>query len=825
MKISYNWLQEYVDVGMTIGELAEKLTMAGLEVESVDEIGAVPEGVVVGHVLEVAKHPDADRLTVCSVEVGNEQPLQIVCGAPNVAVGQKVPVALVGSSLRLPSRDAPDKRTSVTIRRAKIRGTKSEGMICAEDELGLSDDHSGIMVLDNDATVGTPFAEYLASVGKRSDAVLDIAITPNRPDAASHLGVARDVAALTDGELRMPDVEIPAHGGEAADHISISIEDDELCTRYVGVIVRGVTIGDSPDWLKERLAAVGLRPRNNVVDVTNYVMHECGQPLHAFDLEQVAGASIIVRPTKRPGKFVTLDDEERDLPAGMLMICDADREVAIAGVMGGQNSEVSVSTSDVLIESAYFSPASIRRTSKALGLQTDASYRFERGVDTEIQPWAAMRAANLIQEVAGGKVVGGIVDEHPNPSEQLTLDLRLARIQVITGMDVPREEVVRLLTRIGFQIDTENSDAIRFRVPPHRPDVEREIDLIEEVARLYGYDRIPEPQTTPVPSFTPRDRPEDLARQKILGLAAGWGYRELYTNSLLPEDRATKYCDRSILGDLGAGAPVRTANAISREMTTLRPSLLPGALIVIRHNLNHGQDSVKVIEFGHVFTKQSLPDNIIPGYEEHESLLLACAGRSADRHWGASDRAVDFFDLKGSVAAILDALGIEDLEETEHPEAAGVTAYRLGYSASGVPVGFAAMLHPERASMEGIDTPVYFAELNWSRLLQKTAIGSNSDYVPVDRFPTVDRDLAFVVSQGVRIGQVQETIRREGQPLLTDVGIFDVYEGKGVGASQKSVAFALRFSADRTLTDAEVDELVGRIVASVRKVHAAELRD
>ncbi len=825
MKISHNWLQDYIDVQIKVNELAEKLTMAGLEVESIDEIGAVPEGVVVGHVIGVAKHPDADRLTVCSVDVGNKEPLQIVCGAPNVAEGQKVPVALIDSTLQLPSRDAPEKRMPVTIRRARIRGTRSEGMICAEDELGLSNDHSGIMVLEDDAAVGTSLADYLSSIGKRSDAVLDIAITPNRPDAASHIGVARDVAALTKVELRTPDVKVPTSGGDAADHISISIQDDQLCRRYVGVVVRGVTIGDSPEWLKERLAAVGLRPRNNVVDITNYVMYECGQPLHAFDLEQIAGRSIIVRPTNKPGTFVTLDDVERELPVGTLMICDAEREVAIAGVMGGQNSEVSDMTTDVLIESAYFSPASIRRTSTALGLQTDASYRFERGVDTGIQAWAAMRAAFLMADVAGGDVVAGIVDEHPNPSEPITLDLRLSRITVITGVDVPREEVVRLLTGIGFEVDSDQGEIIRFRVPTYRPDVEREIDLIEEVARLYGYDRIKEPATTPVPSFTPSDRPQDLARQKILSLAAGWGYRELCTNSLLPERRAAEYWDSGVLGDLAAGEPVRTANAISQEMTTLRPSLLPGALSVIRHNLNHGQDSVRVIEFGHVFTKQDLPDNIIPGYEEHESLLIACAGTDGERHWGVSDRNMDFFDLKGSVAAILKALGVRDLTERAYHSPTDVTAFRLEYAAGDTPLGRAAMLRPERAAAEDIGIPVYFAELNWSRLLRATTAGTHSAYEPVNRFPTVVRDLAFVFDREIQVGHVEDTIRQEGRPLLTDVGVFDVYEGKGVGASRKSVAFALRFSANRTLTDAEVDERVERIVEKVGKVHAAELRD
>ena len=456
MNISLNWLSDYVDHGLAPDALAELLTMSGLEVEGVTEGGPSLDGVVVGHVASVRPHPNADRLRVCEVDLGEAaegaEPVQIVCGAPNVAEGQKVPVATVGTELMLPARDGSGP-APVTIKKGKIRGEVSNGMICAEDELGLGDDHDGILVLPADAEVGQPFADHLRGRDALpGDAVLDVAITPNRPDATSHLGVARDVAALTDRALTPPEVDVPAAGGEAAEQVSVRIEDADGCHRLVATVVRGVTVGPSPDWMRERLEAVGVRSINNVVDVTNYVLHELGQPLHAFDLARVAGDTLVVRASAAGETIETLDDQERTLPEGTLLVCDAERPVAVAGVMGGANSEVSASTTDVLIESAYFDPGRIRKASKALGLQTDASYRFERGVDPTGQARAAARAARLLAEVAGGTVVPGLVDAHPTPYAPHAVTLRPARVAAVLGMEVPEADIVRLLTAIGFGV-------------------------------------------------------------------------------------------------------------------------------------------------------------------------------------------------------------------------------------------------------------------------------------------------------------------------------------------------------------------------------------
>ncbi len=826
MKISYRWLKEFVDFSVSPTELAEVLTMAGLEVESVDHIGAIPQDVVIGRVLEVRPHPDADRLTVCRVDVGSGEPLQIICGAPNVEKGQKVPVATIGATLTMPDRQNPDATISLTIKKTKIRGVASEGMICAEDELGLSDDHSGIMVLDSEAEVGATLLDYLDRHGAApEDWVLDIAVTPNRPDATSHLGVARDVAALTRQSLTVPDVTVPGDTGSASEQIEIELANPKLCPRYAAMIVRDVTIAESPDWLKYRLQSVGLRPRNNIVDITNLVMYECGQPLHAFDIDTLADSRIVVQALSEEQRFATLDGNERLLPQGTLMICDGQGPVAIAGVMGGQNSEVSDTTTNILIESAYFDPTSIRKTAKALGLQTDASYRFERGVDPEGQAWAAARAARLMADVGGGQIVDGIVDEHPLPAGRRQVRVRHSRIRTILGADVEENESTTLLKAIGFDIADSEADTFTCTVPSHRPDVEREIDVIEEVGRLYGFDRIPEPAFSSIPSLTPRDRPEDVARQTVLGLARGWGYRETYTNSLLSEQRARRFYDEAIAVDLFGGDVVGTVNAISQEMTTLRPSLLPGALDVVRHNLNHGQDLVRVIELGHVFTKQSHPTSIIAGYEEHESLLLAAAGPVTHRHWGTTSRETDFFDVKGVAKALVAALGIHDVVETAHYERSEVTEHSVRWSVSGRHVGTISLLRHELAASEGIEQPVFFAELNWTRLLEHATVTDNTPYQALSRYPVVQRDLAFVVDKDQEVGPLAGAIRAAGSDLLAHTSLFDVYEDERVGATRKSVAFALEFRANRTLRDEEVDASVTKIVAALASEFGAELRD
>ncbi len=826
MKISYRWLKEFVDFSVSPTDLAEMLTMAGLEVESVDHIGAIPDGVVVGCVLEVRPHPDADRLTVCRVDVGTTEPLQVICGAPNVAEGQKVPVATIGAKLEMSDRKNPDATISLTIQKTKIRGVTSEGMICAEDELGLSDDHSGIMVLAPDADVGAALKQYLAALGAApEDWILDIAVTPNRPDATSHVGVARDVAALTRLPLRNPEVTIPTGAGEAGEQVRIEIADPDLCPRYAAMLVRDVTISESPEWLKHRLQAVGLRPRNNVVDVTNLVMYECGQPLHAFDLDTLSNSTIVVRALSEPQPFTTLDGTERRLPKGTLMICDGQGPVAIAGVMGGRNSEVSDGTTNVLIESAYFDPTSIRKTSKALGLQTDASYRFERGVDPEIQAWAAARAAALMVGTGGGHIVGGILDVHPLPSSRREVKVRHNRIRTILGVDVPVDESAALLQAIGFEIEGNGADTFTCTVPSHRPDVDREIDVIEEIGRLYGFDRIPEPEFTSIPSLTPRDRPADVARQTVLGVVRAWGYREAYTNSLLNEERARRYYDTALAADLFGGEVVGTVNAISQEMTTLRPSLLPGALDVLRHNLNHGQELVRVIEFGHVFTKQSHPTSVIPGYEEHESLLLAAAGPVTQRHWAEASRVTDLFDVKGVAHGILTVLGIREVVETVDYDPTDVTQYSVRWSVAGEHVGTIALLRSDLAAVEGIEQPVFFAEMNWTRLLRHATVSANTPYRALSRHPVVQRDLAFVLPHGQQVGPLVRAIRAAGGDLLADAGVFDVYEDERMGATRKSVAFALQFRANRTLRDEEVEASVQKIVAALASEFGAELRD
>ena len=829
MDVSYNWLNEYVDHDWSPEELAERLTMAGLEVETVRPLGQSLDGVVVGKVTAVREHPNADRLVLCDVDLGDGAPSQIACGAPNVAAGQKVPVATVGTTLSLPDPDDPEARQELTVEARELRGEASNGMICAEDELGLSDDHAGIMVLDDDTPVGTPFPEYLDAHGMPStDAVLDIELTPNRPDAASHLGVARDVSALADSELRTPTVDTPSPGGPVAEEITVDLRDEAGCPRYVALVVRDVEVTESPLWLRRRLTAIGLQPRNHVVDVTNFVLHECGQPLHAFDLDAIADDTIVVRRTDDETPFTTLDGEERDLPEDTLLICDAEAPVAVAGVMGGANSEVSADTTDVLIESAYFDPSTIRRTAKALDLQTDSSYRFERGVDRDGQVWAAARAAELIAELGGGTVAPGLVDEHPSPPAEKTIALRPDRLTQVLGTEVPTDEGTRLLGAIGFDVEA-GEDALHCTVPTWRPDVSIEEDLIEEVARLHGYDQIPEPERVPVPSRTPHQPPEETLERQARQLLKGLGYREIYTNSMLRVDRAERFNVPPAGSDR---APVvETKNPISEEMAALRPRLLPGTLEVMQHNRNHGQEALRVFEFGRVFRRATDADDpIVPGYCEHPALLIALSGPHAPTGWDTEPRDADLFDLKGTVETLLEDLRVPGLALSPRDGDAGtngpapVTQHLIDVIAGDTPLGTVARVRDDVATDFDLDTPVFVAEFNWAALVDVARAEQHRDYEPVSRFPVVDRDLAVLVHADQPVGPLQATIRDAGTPLLRRVDVFDVYEGEGIDEDAKSVAFTLRFGADRTLTDEEADAQVDAIVDALAQKHNARLR-
>ena len=814
MNISFNWLREYVTISLTPVELADRLTLAGLEVEQLEEIGPSLDGVVVGHVLDVKRHPNADRLTLCSVDIGTDDPVQIVCGAPNVAAGQHVPVATPGCTLSLGGR-------SVRIKNAKIRGQRSAGMICAEDELGLSDDHSGIMVLDNPAMPGEQFSEFLRRTGiESSDVTIDIAITPNRPDAVCHVGVARDIAALTRSELQLPEVSLPTSSDAIRKFVSVDIECPQLCRRYTAMMVTGIKVAESPKWLQDRLNAVGLRPINNVVDVTNYVMYECGQPLHAFDYDRLAGGAIIVRASNGGEQFATLDGKWHTLPADVVLICDNQQPVALGGIMGGANSEVDDSTTTVLIESAWFDPSSTRRSARRLGMQTDASYRFERGVDASGQVRAAARAARLMASLGGGRIVEGCLDAHPNPVVLPTVSLRLSRIPVILGITVPEEEVVRILEALGFLV-SRDGNTLHCAVPPHRPDVGLEIDLIEEVARIHGFDKIGEPRTTALPGSVPRERPIDALRESVHILLNGRGYREIYTNSLLDHDSATQFSNRSLGTDYSV---VETLNPVSSAFSTLRPTLLPGLLKVMQFNSHHGQIPLRFYEMGHVFHRTDEQAVYIDGYAEYETLIMGISGLAQPPTWDGKGRDVDFFDMKGDVESVLSEFGLTDVRMDYQHQPTAVTACQITLYYKDQRLGCIAELNSELQREWDLRTPVYFAEFNWTRLVLYAREGADEQFTPVNRYPVADRDIAVLLPRSQPAGPLLQTIRKFGAPLLQDVRVFDLYEDRRLGSHKKSLAFALRFGARRTLRDKEIDRKVSRVVKALHELYGAELR-
>ncbi|MFN3597796.1 MAG: phenylalanine--tRNA ligase subunit beta [Rubricoccaceae bacterium] len=850
MNVSFSWLSEYVPHGLTAEGVADLLTMAGLEVESVERTGPSFSGVVVGHVLETRPHPAADRLTCCVVDVGAEAPVAIVCGAPNVAAGQKVAVATVGTTLCLPARETPGQAAPVTIKRARIRGEVSEGMICAEDELGLGDDHAGILVLGEDAVPGTPFADYLAARGALpGDAVLDVNITPNRPDATSHIGIARDVAALTGVPLTLPDVAEPAAGGAAAEAVAVHIEDAADCPRYCAVLVRGVRVGESPAWLRERLAAIGVRSVSNVVDVTNFVLHEAGQPLHAFDLARLEGApgreaTIHVRRSRPGERLTTLDGAERTLPEGTLVIADAARPVAVAGVMGGADTEVTGATTDILIESAVFEAAAVRRAARALGLHTDAAYRFERGVDPTAQPRAAARAAALIAEIAGGTVVEGMAEAHPRPHEPRTVTLRPERLAATLGADVPPEDVARLLTAIGFEVSRADAlDAFaegalaggtleaaaagaahggwRVTVPPFRPDVAREIDVVEEVARLYGFDRLPLPATTAVPLVPSGDTPAAHLLAQARRTLAALGFHELFANSLVPAPVAARFADPAWTG--GPAAPVETLNPISQEMAALRPALLPGLLAAAAYTAARGADGLRFFEAGRVFARGAGAEEPVPGYREHTALAIGLGGPARRASWDGPARAADFYDLKGIVQHLLAGVGVPTPRETPHPEPSALAAYALELHAGERRLGTLARVADDVCADYDLPAPFFAAELDWDAVAAAARSGVVR-YAPISRFPVAERDLAVVVDAAQPAGPLAETIREAGGALLRSVRLFDVYTGERLPPGRKSLAFALRFGAERTLRDKEVEGRMKAILRALEHVHGAVLR-
>ena len=796
MEVSYKWLQEFIELPESPEEVGKILTATGLEVEGVEKIDAIPgglEGVVIGEVLTCTKHPDADKLSLTTVDVGAGQPVSIVCGAPNVAAGQKVVVALVGATLH------PTSGEPFQIKKAKIRGAASEGMICAEDEIGLGTSHAGIMVLTTDLPNGTPAARYF---NLEADYQIAIGLTPNRIDAASHYGTARDLKAVLNRPLRLPSVDAFSVGNTDLT-LDVRVEDVEACPRYTGLTISGLTVSESPDWLKQRLLAIGLNPINNIVDVTNYVCHDLGQPLHAFDAAKISGNQVIVKTLPEGTPFVTLDGVERKLSATDLMICDAEKPMCIAGVFGGKNSGVSAQTTSIFLESAYFSATSVRKTAQYHGLKTDASFRFERGTDPNMPVFALKRAALLIQQVAGGTINSEITDIYPTPVEPFHVPVRYRNVDRLIGIKIDHTEIHRILEALDIQAEETTADSFVAIVPPYRVDVTREADVIEEILRIYGLDNVPLSTNLTAESLSefPKTDP-DQWQGRVGQLMAANGFYEILTLSLT----RPSYNDavRSSL----PGADVTLLNPLSEELSVMRQTLLFSALETLVYNLNRRQKDLKTFEFGKVYHKVQLEDGQSK-YVERMRLSLAIVGNQEPESWLQKSQPVAYHDLATAVQRILNLFRIKSFDT--QPADSTFFQYGLTYVVNKKPLVSLGLVQPKLTKLVDLKQPVFYADFDWQALLKLAS--NKARYEEVSRFPEVRRDLSLVLEKGVTFEQISRLARQTERKLLRAINVFDVYEGENLGAGKKaySVSFMLQ-DITQTLTDVTIDKTMQRLM-------------
>ena len=808
MRISWNWLRQYIDTDLTPQQAAVILTSTGLEVESVEPhepVKGMLQGVVVGHVLECARHPDADRLSLTAVDIGQGEPLRIVCGAPNVAAGQKVLVATVGATLRMSDGG------SLTIKKSRIRGQESNGMICAEDELGLGQSHEGILILHPSAVPGTPAAQQLGLV---SDHVLEIGLTPNRTDAMGHAGVARDLIAAINYregkqlELKLPDVSAYAQDDDARG-TPVEVKDALACPRYCGVTLTHVRVAPSPKWLQDRLLAIGLKPINNVVDVTNYVQHELGQPLHAFDADRLAGQRILVRKAAQGEAFTTLDGKERKLDAEDLVIADAEKPACIAGVFGGLTSGVGDATATVFLESACFDPAHVRRTARRHGLNTDASFRFERGADPEITEYALRRAALLLKEVAGARIASAITDIDHGRRSKAEVKLRFADVEQLTGIAIAPDDIVRALELLDFHVMDRNAQGITVQVPGNRADVRRPADVIEEILRIHGFDRVPLPARLMAPPVLHEALTLESLRRDTGAHLAARGFREIMTPSLVSQQRS------ATSGVANEAQLVRLSNPLSTELDALRPTMLFGALLVMAHNVNRQQRDLRFFERGRVYAAQG------EGARETETLSMAITGRRWNDNWRSDDRSSVRADAQEEVEALLARLGLRgQWTEAEHPLLDACAELRVQKRL----IGVLGQVKLKELRSADLNQPVFCAELNEEALLDACRAATIT-YAEVPRFPSVRRDLSLLVPDAARFEELRRVATQAERKLLREVGLFDVYQGDKLPAGRKSYAlsFILR-DEEKTLTDEQVDKAMGRIRAALEKEAGAEVR-
>ena len=800
MKITYNWLKEYVDFDWSAEELAERITMLGVEVEGIEETGGTFDGIVVGEVLVRDQHPNADKLTLCKVSDG-ERELQIVCGATNFQAGDKVALANVGTSMPVKEGEKP-----FVLKEGKIRGELSQGMMCSGRELKLSDDHDGILILPADAQVGQPFAEHLGRAGK--DIVFDLEVTPNRPDLNGVIGLAREIAALTGNPLKLPEISLPAFDEKADDLVAVQIDDPDLCPRYNARVIRDVKIGPSPDWLQARLEQVGIRPISNVVDVTNFVMMETGQPLHAFDLHLLAKAdgkpTVVVRRATAGEKFTTLDEAEHELTEDHLLIADPEKGIALAGVMGGLNTEINDTTQDVLLETAYFNPQNIRATSKATKLHTDASYRFERGVDLGVTDWASQRAAQLIAEVASGTVADGAVEAFPQPAEPREVSLRHARTDALLGISIEPAKAVEYLKGLGLEPVASDEISATFRIPSWRVDLKREADLIEEVCRVHGVDQIP--ATTPMGCLGENefDAVHD-ALAETRDILSGLGLDEAQGQTLI-NDAAAK---------LVAEELVELEHPLSSDMNVLRPSLLPGLLDSMRNNLTRQTHDVALFEIGRVFA---------PGAAENRTVAILLAGNRHAPFWQGDDTKLDAMDLKGAVEALLDSLGVFGVQFARREEATALFVESAELKMGKQVIGQLGQLLPTLGKQYEARDAVFLAELNLDVLLQRRT--TNKSFKALAQFPASERDVAMLVPEAVTHAEVLAVVKKAKPANLVDTRLFDVFRGKNVPEGQKSLAYSFTYrSAEGTLTDKDVNGAHEPLVAALQSQLNATIRD
>lgn len=820
MNISYNWLKDYLDFDLQPNEVADALTSIGLETGSVEEVQTIKgglEGLVIGEVLTCVEHPNSDHLHVTTVNVGGEAPLQIVCGAPNVAAGQKVVVAVNGTKLY-------DGDECFTIKRSKLRGVESNGMICAEDEIGVGTDHAGIIVLPQDTPVGTLAKDYY---NVKSDYVLEVDITPNRVDATSHYGVARDLAAYLKqigrpAHLTMPSVDA-FKIDDATPAISVEVENTEACLRYSGVTIKGVTVKESPEWLQNRLNIIGLRPINNVVDVTNFVLHEMGQPLHSFDANKVKGNKVIVKTQPEGTKFVTLDGVERTLTERDLMICNAEEAMCIGGVFGGLDSGVTEQTTDVFLESACFHPTWIRKTARRFGLNTDASFRFERGLDANNTIYVLKRAALLIQELAGGKITGEIQDVYPKVVEPYTVEVTYNKINTLIGKVIPVETVKSILESLEMKIVSETAEGLTLHVPVYRIDVQRDVDVIEDILRIYGYNNVEfsDSVKSNLSYKTPTDRSNEL-QHLVSEQLCGYGFNEILNNSLT----RSAYYDG--LSTYPAAHCVMLMNPLSADLNCMRQSLLFGGLESIEHNAKRKNGNIRFFEFGNCYdynVDNKKEDETLSAFSEDYRLALWICGNRVENNWAHANEKSTVYELKAYVENVLHRLGVNDkkiifgnLSNDLYDAGLSIT------TTSGRQLGTLGIVNHKICKAMDIDFEVYYAELSWTLLMKETK-KNKVTFSEISKFPAVKRDLALLIDKSVKFAEIEKIASDSERKLLKEVSLFDVYEGKNLPAGKKSYAVSFYLQDEtKTLNDKQIDAIMKKIQTNLEQKLGAQLR-